>query len=107
MLRELQAIYYGMITKTDSVLGRVLDAIEPDWGIHGESLLPIIDGSLRRGAVFADGGHEEEMQERMEYRADSSGKQRTYARSPQTMARTKMCRSENHKLVTRLTCSNA
>ncbi|MFO7958240.1 MAG: sulfatase-like hydrolase/transferase, partial [Candidatus Brocadiia bacterium] len=176
-----QAVYYGMVTKTDAVLGRVLDAIEgeglfensvviffvdhgdfagqyglpekwdtcmadcllhvpcivwdpdlpggisvdgltehvdlaptilellgvePDWGIHGESLLPIIEGRRRKEAVFADGGHEEEMQERMECRAGSSGKQKTYARYPETMSRTKMCRTEDYKLVTRLVGGN-
>ncbi len=176
MLRELQAVYYGMVTKTDAVLGRVLDAIEkeglledsvvvffvdhgdfagqyglpekwdtcmadcllhvpcivrdpdlpagvsvdgltehvdlaptmlellsiePDWGIHGESLLPFIEGPRRKEAVFADGGHEEEMRRRMACRPDSSGKQKTYARYPDSMARTKMVRTEDYKLVMR------
>lgn len=177
MLREVQAVYYAMVTKTDHVLGRVLDAIEreglfedsivlffvdhgdfagqyglpekwdtcmadcllhvpcilyapglpqgrlieslsehtdlaptilellgikPAWGIHGESLLPVIDGARHKEAVFADGGHEAEMWERVEYAPDSSGKQRTYALHPETMARTKMVRTDKWKLVTRL-----
>ncbi len=181
MLRELQAVYYGMVTRTDHVLGRVLDAIEreglfensvvlffadhgdfagqyglpekwdtcmadcllhvpcilsapglpageavegltehvdvaptllellgiePDWGIHGESLLPIISGEKRKEAVFADGGHEEEMWERFSFDPGGSGKQKTYAVCPETMARTKMCRTDEWKLVTRLVGGN-
>ena len=34
--------------------------IKADWGIHGQSLLPIINGEKRKSAIFADGGHEEE-----------------------------------------------
>jgi choline-sulfatase len=89
--------------------------IEPDWGIHGRSLLTVARGeSPGRETVFADGGHEREMQERFSFpRTDAQGrpkrlssKQVTYMRCPQTMARTKMARSERWKLVTRLVGGN-
>ncbi len=181
LLREIQAVYYGMITKTDMLIGRVLDAIEaegllqntvvlffvdhgdfagqyalpekwdtcmadcllhvpcilwapglpegerveeltqhvdfprtllgllgiePDWGIHGRNLVSIMRGEERREAAFADGGHEEEMQARMPKDARGSGKQVTYAKHPETMARAKMVRTKRWKLVTRLTGGN-
>jgi len=189
-LREVQAVYYAMITKTDETLGRVLDAIEraglfedsvvmfwvdhgdfagqyglvekwdtcmadcllhvpqilwapglprghvvesltehtdlaptvlellgleADWGMHGESLLPVIEGRRRKEAVFADGGHEEEMWGRFgrqvrsadrEGRQRRAGKQQVYAECPETMARTKMVRTEKWKMVVRLTGGN-
>lgn len=189
-LREVQAVYYAMITKTDDTLGRVLDAVEaaglfedsvvlfwvdhgdfagqyglvekwdtylgdclmhvpqiirapglprgqsvesltehtdlaptvlellgvePTWGMHGESLLPIIEGRRRKEAVFADGGHEQEMWGRFGTevrRKDTSGrmrrdaKQQVYAECPETMARAKMVRTERWKMVIRLTGGN-
>ncbi|MFO8007438.1 MAG: sulfatase-like hydrolase/transferase [Candidatus Brocadiia bacterium] len=179
--RELQAVYYAMVTKVDDVLGPVLDAItqeglwedsvvlfwvdhgdfagqyglpekwdtcmadclthvpfmlwdpdlpeghtvdslsdhtdvaptilellgvEPDWGIHGHSLLPAVEGRPVRRAVFADGGHEEEMWSRFEFSEGGSGKQRTYLECPEAMARTKMVRTDRHKLVMRLVGGN-
>ncbi len=189
-LREVQAVYYAMITKTDETLGRVLGAIEAaglfedsvvmfwvdhgdfagqyglvekwdtclgdcimhvpqiisapglpqghvvesltehtdlaptvlellgvesTWGLHGESLLPIIEGRRTKEAVFADGGHEEEMWGRFARparRKDKSGeehraaKQEVYGECPETMARAKMVRTDRWKLVTRLTGGN-
>jgi choline-sulfatase len=184
-LREVQAVYYGMCTRVDSHIGKVLDCveqeglfensivmfwvdhgdfagqyglpekwdtymgdcilhvpqiiwapglprgqrvesltehvdicptvldlmgIEPDWGIHGESLLPIIDGERRKEAVFADGGHEAEMWPRMEHPRwkdvpveEMNGKQATYKLCPESMARTKMVRTERWKYVQRTT----
>ena len=188
-LRNIQAVYYAMITKVESLIGKILDTIEgeglmddslviftvdhgdfagqyglfekwdtcladcllhvplivwhpdlphgrrvesltqhidllptitellgvaPDWGIHGESLLPIIGGERRREAVFADGGHEEEMWGRFNFAAvDRNGKPRkltskqiTYRDCPESMARAKMVRTERWKLVHRLTGGN-
>ncbi len=181
LLREIQAVYYGMITQTDSFLGRVLETIEleglfdnstviffsdhgdfagqygltekwdtcmadcllrvpciiadpdmprghrvetlsehvdvaptllelldiePSWHMHGESMAPMAEGRLKKEAVFADGGHEKEMWDRFSFAPDQSGKQKTYYECPETMARTKMCRTERWKLVTRLTGDN-
>lgn len=181
---EVQAIYYGMVTKTDVLLGQVLDTIEeeglfensivifttdhgdfagqyglvekwdtamvdcimrsplivcapglkagqrvsslsehvdlpstifdllgtkPSWGVHGESLLPMIRGEKTKDAVFGDGGHEEEMWPRFNHRkkGDSlDGKQKTYRDCPETMSRTKMVRTDRWKLVVRLVGGN-
>jgi len=187
-LNEVQAVYYGMVTKVDVLLGRVLKTIEeeglfqnsivifttdhgdfagqyglvekwdtsmadcllrsplvlcapglnagtrvesltehvdlpstvldllgtaPDWGVHGESLLPVIRGERHKEEVFADGGHEEEMWARFNFRRGDkpggkplNGKQATYREAPESMARTKMIRTERWKLVVRLTGGN-
>src|SRR5690606_21178881 len=84
------------------------------WGMHGESLLPYLDGKKVKEAVFADGGHEEEMLQRFERRANEvkegttpmSGKQLTYALHPQSLSRSQMVRTETHKLVMRLEGGN-
>lgn len=190
--RQVQAVYYGMVTKLDVLIGRVLTAIEqqgllentiilfwvdhgdfagqyglpekwdtamedcimhvpqivyapglpqgrriatltehvdiaptvldlmgitPDWGVHGESLLPMIAGTKRKTAVFGDGGHEEEMHRRFncplrfknqggEEAPHTLGKQDTYFYCPQSMARTKMVRTDKWKLVIRLAGGN-
>ena len=80
--------------------------IEPDWGIHGRSLLPIIRGEDRKDAVFADGGHEDALCERVRTRTGGSGKQQTYQLCPDTMARTQMVRTDKWKLVVRLRGGN-
>jgi arylsulfatase A-like enzyme len=80
--------------------------IAPDWGIHGESLLPVIRGERRKAAVFADGGHEDEMLGRFSFAGKIGGKQRTYRDNPDTMARTKMARTERWKLVMRVRGGN-
>ena len=186
--RELQAVYYGMISKVDMLIGRVLDAIdeqglwdntvvlfwsdhgdyagqygltekwdtdfadcllhvpcvlrapglptgvrvgelcgtpdlaptlleliglEPLPGMHGRSLVPVIEGRERRDAVFADGGHERAMIARYAARghprADNGkrlGKSETYYLHPDSMARAKMVRTDRHKLVVRLVGGN-
>lgn len=181
--RELQAVYYGMITKVDSLVGKVINSIKEqglledtiviftadhgdfagqyglpekwdtamqdcilhvpliihapglkkgwsidsmtqhidlaptilellgikaDWGIHGENLLPVIKGEKRKSAIFADGGHEEEMWPRFNFepKAKRCGKQDTYRYCPETMSRTKMVRTDEWKLVMRLTGGN-
>ncbi len=80
--------------------------LDPDWGIHGRNLLAILSGQQQRVAAFADGGHEEEMWARMPAGEHRSGKQKTYAECPETMARAKMVRTERWKLVTRLVGGN-
>jgi arylsulfatase A-like enzyme len=188
-LRELQAVYYAMVTKVDVLLGRILDTveaeglfedsiviftvdhgdfagqyglvekwdtcmadcllhvplvlwaprlpagtwvegltehvdlpktvlellgIEPDWGIHGGSLLPAVRDGRCKQAVFADGGHEEEMWGRFSFGRSGDagaqrkldGKQRTYRDCPETMARTKMVRTDRWKLILRLLGGN-
>lgn len=185
-LREVQATYYGMISRVDDQMGRILAAIEREklfensivilwsdhgdfagqyglvekWdttfadcllhvpfvlaapglpagkvvdclsdhtdiaptlcelldlaplpGMHGHSLLPTISGKPVRKAVFADGGHEEEMWARFNHqpRMNDIGKprwdskQETYRQAPEAMARAKMCRTEDYKLVMRQT----
>ncbi|MGE5557647.1 MAG: sulfatase-like hydrolase/transferase [Bacillota bacterium] len=178
--REIQAVYYGMITRTDALAGEILNEIEregllensiviftsdhgdfagqyglvekwdtcladcimhvpfilyspglpggkrvddltehtdlvptvlallgakPEWGVHGESLLPVISGERKKEAVFADGGHEQEMWGRFNFAVKPGkrdGKQETYAKYPETMARAKMVRTKDWKLVARL-----
>lgn len=183
--REIQATYYGMISKVDHLAGQVLDALDrldlwkdtvvvlwadhgdyagqfclpekydthfhdcllrtpfvlcdptlaagqhydgltdhadiaptliellacnPLPGMRGESMLPMIRGEKRKDAVFADGGHEQEMLDR--YRAFGKpesrkwGKSEVYFQTPETMARAKMIRTEKYKLVIRLTGGN-
>ena len=82
--------------------------LKANWNVHGESLLPIIAGEKSKAAVFANGGHEDEMLARVGTAVDGhgTGKQRTYQTDPRTMSRTKMVRSENFKLVVRLTGGN-
>ncbi len=185
-LREMQAVYYGMITKTDMLLGRLLAAVEelgllddsvllftvdhgdfagqyglcekwdtcmadcilhvpliihapglsaggrvealtghvdiaptifeilglePDWGMHGDSLVSAAGAGYAGDAVFADGGHEREMWARFNHASAEpenilDGKQRTYKEFPETMARTKMVRTREWKLVVRETGGN-
>jgi choline-sulfatase len=104
------------LTEHVDIPSTVLDllGLAPDWGVHGESLLPFIRGERRKDAVFGDGGHEDEMHGRFSFDAkkmgdvekELNGKQRTYRDSPDTMARTKMARTERWKLVIRLRGGN-
>lgn len=192
-LRELQAVYYGMITFIDTLVGRVLQTLEecgleeetlviftsdhgdyagqyginekwdaslqdcllhvpfilagpgvpvgkrirglsehvdipatvldylglvppPHWVWHGTSLLPALGGAPTKEAVFADGGHEAAMRARFSKPAWSEhkgrrvkttgGKQMTYGECPDAMARCKMVRTEEWKLVIRETGGN-
>ncbi len=97
----------SMSEHTD-VVPTVLDllGLEADWGVHGESLLPIIAGDKKKKHVFANGGHEEEMWSRFNFSKRADGKQLTYKNVPETMSRTKMARSDDWKLVIRLTGGN-
>lgn len=181
LFREIQAVYYGMVSKMDELFGRVWNAIEseglldntvvlftsdhgdfagqyglvekwdtamhdcilhvplalrapglpagarvtgltehvdvlptlaellglpPNWGVHGESLLPMVRGERRKEAVFADGGHEPEMWARRPRGETLDGKQKTYRDYPEAMARTKMVRTDRYKLVIRLAGGN-
>lgn len=180
--REVQATYYGMVSKVDALMGRVLAAVDelrlwddtlvllwsdhgdfagqyglvekwdtcfcdalmhvpcvlagaglpggrrvealsdhtdlaptclelmrlpPLPGMHGSSLLPVVEGRRPgRRAVFADGGHERALRERMARTVARPGedrKQATYRSDPDTMARAKMVRTATHKLVYRET----
>jgi len=88
--------------------------VQADWGVHGQSLLPMVRGGAGKECVFADGGHEAEMWGRFDFPAADtdgnprplSGKQITYRDVPETMARAKMARTERWKLVTRLAGGN-
>ncbi|MFO7957764.1 MAG: sulfatase-like hydrolase/transferase [Candidatus Brocadiia bacterium] len=187
--REVQCVYYGMISKVDSLIGRILDAVreeglwddtvilfwvdhgdyagqytlaekwdthfpdclihvpctirgpglpegaavdsltdhadlaptlcellglEPLRGMHGQSLLPFIHDGKRKRAVFADGGHEDEMLARArdvlayctEPRERRPAKTQTYYQCPDTMARAKMVRTDRYKMVVRLRGGN-
>ena len=87
-----------------------------EWVWHGSSLLPLISGEAERKYVFADGGHEQAMRERFETPAwgekngkrikTVGGKQLTYQECPDAMARCKMVRSKEWKLVIRETGGN-
>ena len=190
-LREVQAVYYGMVSKVDHLMGRMLETIEDEgllensivmfwvdhgdfagqyglvekwdtvmqdcimrvplimhapglprgvrvesltehvdlcptllellgiegeWGIHGASLLPVVRGERRKEAVFADGGHEKDMRDRVNTNTHKevgnrrirrgSGKQQTYVECPDTMARTKMVRTDRWKMIVRETGGN-
>lgn len=92
----------------------ILD-IEQDWGIHGKSLLPVIDGIFEKDAVYADGGHEDEMHTRFSYdkkipdddkNKPLNAKQVTYRENPDSMARTSMVRTNEWKMVIRLRGGN-
>lgn len=87
---------------------------DPEWYWHGSSLYPVIEGSSPgKDAVFADGGHEEPMRARLSMPAwqekdgrqvkSTGGKQLTYREEPDSMARTKMIRTAEWKLVVRET----
>lgn len=82
------------------------------WDVHGDHLLDIANGTSVKPAVFANGGHEAEMRARRDpnppIRADGrpDGKQVVYAKSPESMARTKMVRTQDWKLVMRETGDN-
>lgn len=80
--------------------------LKPDWGIHGGSLLPVVQGGAPKAAIFADGGHEEEMWARFPHTGQVSGKQETYRDCPEAMARTKMVRTDTYKLIVRLAGGN-
>lgn len=82
------------------------------WQQHGGHLLAIANGNTIKPAVFANGGHEAAMRARCNPapapRADgrADGKQVVYAHAPDTMARTKMARTQDWKLVMRETGDN-
>jgi choline-sulfatase len=192
-LREIQAVYYGMITFMDTLVGQVLKTLErtglaedtlvffssdhgdfagqyginekwdaslqdcllrvpfllagpgvpqgqrikglsehvdlpatildylglqapSEWGWHGQSLIPALHGAPTKRAVFADGGHEAAMRARFAapvYQEKNGrrikavgGKQLTYQQCPDAMARCKMVRTEEWKLVIRETGGN-
>lgn len=81
---------------------------ELDWNVHGQDLMPVIEGKKEIDTVFADGGHEEEMRKRFPSMArlqkkngERDAKQECYYRYPQAMARAKMARSQKYKLIMR------
>lgn len=198
MLAEMQAVYYGMVSRVDDQMGRILEALDrsgerentlilfwsdhgdyasqyglpekwdtsfadclehvpcilagpgvpegketeelsdhsdlaptllellgldPLPGVHGHSMTPLFEGRPIRDAVFADGGHEDEMHGRFNHRMlgkegkgtrtrfgvefrPGAGKQATYQQFPDTMARAKMVRTKKWKLVVRLRGGN-
>ncbi|MGF1448776.1 MAG: sulfatase-like hydrolase/transferase [Opitutales bacterium] len=93
-----------------------LENTEPTWHWHGRSLLPVLEGAPGKDAVFADGGHEAPMrarfnrpvyQEKKGRRVKATGgKQLTYQEAPDAMARAKMIRMRDWKLVVRETGGN-
>jgi len=88
----------------------------PEWVWHGQSLLPVLHGAPTKAAVFADGGHEAAMRARFDAPVHEEkkgrrikavgGKQLTYQQCPDAMARCKMIRTEEWKLVIRETGGN-
>ncbi|WP_309380465.1 sulfatase-like hydrolase/transferase [Cerasicoccus frondis] len=86
------------------------------WVWHGSSMLPVIHGRPGKDTVFADGGHEASMRERFnaptwqEHNGRQvktvGGKQLTYKECPDAMARCKMARTKEWKLVIRETGGN-
>lgn len=102
------------------IAATVLDYLnlkKPDhWVWHGQSLLPVLDGAPAKQAVFADGGHEASMRARFATPTweekdgrrvkTTEGKQLTYSEVPDSMARCKMVRTGEWKLVIRETGGN-
>ncbi|MCH2156335.1 MAG: sulfatase-like hydrolase/transferase [Opitutales bacterium] len=90
-----------------------LDKGRQDWNWHGTSMLPCLEGQETKKAVFADGGHESAMRDRAPREIDpwqekdgkrikkTGGKQLTYVECPDSMARAKMIRTQEWKLVIR------
>ncbi len=86
------------------------------WVWHGTSMLPMLAGASGKRAVFADGGHEEAMRARFSHEVwderhgrkikKTGGKQLTYQQCPDAMARCKMVRTNQWKLVVRETGGN-
>lgn len=94
-----------------------LDAPFPaEWVQHGKSLRPMLNGADGKDAVFADGGHEASLRARFsrpvweEKRGkrvkSTEGKQITYQCCPDAMAKCKMVRTCDWKLVVRETGGN-
>ncbi|MGC9450219.1 MAG: sulfatase-like hydrolase/transferase [Oceanipulchritudo sp.] len=90
---------------------------KPDeWVWHGQSLLPMLAGAPGKAAVFADGGHEPAMRARFNRPVweekggrrvkSTEGKQLTYRECPDAMAKCKMVRTGDWKLVIRETGGN-
>lgn len=81
--------------------------IDPLPGMHGTSLLPLLQhGTPVREAVFATGGHEREMRRRVDRTADPAAayhKFATYQQEPDSMAVAMCVRSNTHKLIWRET----
>ena len=86
----------------------------PTWRIHGTSMVGPLHGRGGRDTVFASGGHEREMRARFnrdgwDTKPDgrrekaTGGKQLTYQKEPDSMARAAMVRTATHKLVVRET----
>ena len=179
-LREIQAVYYGMITRTDMLIGQLLQKIEAqgllentvvlftsdhgefagqyglvekwdtcmldcimrvplilyapelphgtdveslsehvdiaptildlldlpaNWGMHGGTLVSLVNGETQKRAVFADGGHEDEMVSRISVDQFNSryitSKQLAYIDNPASMKRVKMVRTKDWKLIVR------
>lgn len=113
-------------TDLTPTLGALL-GLEPLPGMHGKCLVPTFGGEAVREAVFADGGHEAAMLGRFSFHAgkttgrsivadalgewaghyrSGAGKQETYERFPDTMARAKMVRTKDWKLVMRVRGGN-
>ena len=88
----------------------------PEWVWHGQSLIAVLHGAATKPAVFADGGHEAVMRARFDapvYEEKNGrrvkavgGKQLTYQQCPDAMARCKMVRTDEWKLVVRETGGN-
>ena len=94
----------------DTVLELIGIRAEEEWVRHGRSLLPMLSGGEGKSAVFASGGHEAAMRARFPGQADLlaadgplGDKQRTYLECPESMARAKMVRTRDWKLVVRET----
>jgi len=87
-----------------------------DWVWHGTSMLPLLEGRKTKDAVFADGGHEKAMRDRFHndpwqekdgrWVKATGGKQLVYQECPDAMARAKMIRTHDWKLVIRETGGN-
>jgi choline-sulfatase len=83
------------------------------WTPHGHDLAPTIEGQSIRDAVFSEGGHEPAVLARAPdaiarwmLPAEAEGHQfpktRTYHDYPHSMVRSRMVRTPDHKLITRL-----
>ncbi len=95
----------------------MLDALgipcSEDWVQHGQSMVPMLHGVPGKEAVFADGGHEPSLRARFNTPAwqekegrrvkATLGKQLAYQQCPDAMAKCKMVRTQDWKLIVRET----
>ncbi len=91
--------------------------IKLPFGVHGRCLEPTLQGQPVRDAVFSEGGHEKAIVDQArdhigkwmvpeEEKGKGFPKNKTYYAHPESMLRSRMIRTHQHKLVVRQTGDN-